>query len=258
MRRRDFVLAALLGGALTPALAAVRPRPPVGNGLGPVNGASALGMHALRAARAWVQIGLDVDAAGGMRVLSQSLKAFEQGYAEFRSTANRAGLQELPMLMEQRWRAFAISAGTQPAPAGARRVLPLSEDLFNLSEKAASELALRSGKPVATLLVKAGRARALSQQLARFALSRRWGVAPADAPIYLDKSRAEFPRLLAELLAQSGNTPDAIGQIQLLQQQWVFYDKALASTDDPAAPATVVIQSERFLEVTQKLVASYV
>lgn len=255
MKRRAFLLASVVSGWGLRAGAA--PKAAAGSGLAQVNNVSLLGAHGLRAARAWLQVGMGVDAARGALLLDQSLHAFERGFAEYRGAAERAGLRDVPVLLEQRWRAFSLSAATQPTPQGARRVLPLSEELMIQSEKGATELAQLSGRAGALAVLKAGRARALTQQMARFALSRRWGVAPADAPVYLNQSRAEFPRLIAELLALPGNSALIVGQLQLAQQQWAFFDAALASVDDPKAPATVVMQAERFFEITQTLSAAY-
>jgi hypothetical protein len=86
-------------------------------------------------------------------------------------------------------------------------------------------------------------------------------VASPEAKDKLFGARKEFIAALAELAASPKNTPEIVREIQLAQQQWIFFDNALnagAAGGNKAQQATnVATTSERILEVMDRITGMY-
>jgi hypothetical protein len=247
MRRRDLIIGlAVITGA--PALA--KPEKASASDASIALAPMRMGLDALRIARSWCQAGLDLEAEAAMLDLGRAAKRFEADYARFRSLAPKLGQQDTALRFEQYWRAFRMAFAMKPEASGARRVLSLSDQLFEIGRTSSAALTPRFGGGPA---VRAAEGAALVERMQRFAFSRQWGVGDADIPLRLDADRKAFAHLLTELAAQLNTSPILSSDVQLAQQQWGFIDRALAKSGEPNAAQNIMRLGRRMSEAMETL-----
>jgi hypothetical protein len=107
----------------------------------------------------------------------------------------------------------------------------------------------------------AGRQRMLSQRTAKFYLSQRWGAAVPDSIKELNTARSEFVVALKLLQTAPQATPAIREQLALAEQQWVFFDNALARFGEASGSERhaeeVFATSENILTVMDRVTGLY-
>lgn len=106
---------------------------------------------------------------------------------------------------------------------------------------------------------KAGRQRMLSQRMAKYYQALVWGVGDAASAAELEKSRREFDGAQQELAAAGAKAPRIREGLELVQQQWIFFQSALdpRNVRDKRSALMVASASERILEEMENLVGLY-
>lgn len=249
MNRRDL-LGALGAAFAAPVFAKTKPAPqPAGSAvLLPMR----LGIEALRIARGWCQVGMDLEAQAGGMAIQKAAANFQNVYSQFRAAAPALGQQEAALLFEQHWRVYRMSFMARPDPAAARRVLSLSDDLLGLARKSGAAVAQRVGGNAA-LYARAAEGSLLVERMMRLVLSRQWGVGTADVPIMIDEDHKAFAKLLTELAATPGASPEMLADVKLAQQQWGFFERALAPGADAAAAREMLKLGARMDEAMESV-----
>ena len=104
-----------------------------------------------------------------------------------------------------------------------------------------------------------GRQRMLSQRMAKFYQASAWGVGDASSTASLEGARKEFNEALGMLAAAPANTPQIKDSLELVKQQWFFFENALGQkTGGDKRPQTAVATtSERILEEMEGVVGLY-
>ena len=106
---------------------------------------------------------------------------------------------------------------------------------------------------------KAGRQRMLSQRMAKFYQAIAWGVGNDKSPGELEKARKEFSAAHQELAAAPSNTQQIKESLDLVKQQWLFFENALnqKAGPDKRPQIAVATTSERILEEMEGVVGLY-
>ena len=106
---------------------------------------------------------------------------------------------------------------------------------------------------------KAGRQRMLSQRMAKFYQAIAWGVGNDKSPGELEKARKEFAAAHQELAAAPSNTQQIKESLDLVKQQWLFFENALnqKAGPDKRPQIAVATTSERILEEMETVVGLY-
>ena len=105
----------------------------------------------------------------------------------------------------------------------------------------------------------AGRQRMLSQRMAKYYQAAAWKISIEQSGPEIDKGRREFSTALLELAAAPNNTTALREELELVKQQWMFFENALnqrGSVDKRQATA-VATTSERILETMENVVGQY-
>jgi hypothetical protein len=259
-RRRFLTAAALTAGGAFGGIAAWAQIAHINDA---INKSGRQRMLSQRMAKAYLQIGQDIDAEHSKKILTDSIALFERQLADLKVFAptpeNKAQLQDIDTV----WGRYKETlTNALPNPPDARKVLVLNEDVLKLANAATMQLEKSSGTAIAKYVNMAGRQRMLSQRMAKFYQAINWGVASPDMRVKLADSREEFVAALAQLIGSPKNTPEIKRELELARMQWVFFDNALHAESDNAAfkkqlAINVATTSERILEVMDHITGMY-
>jgi len=225
-----------------------------------INKSGSLRYTANRLAKAYFQLGMGVDVDRSKRILDTAIPMYDRRLVELKNYAPTPEIKDTYLALEKSWIAYKdLLVGSAPNQANARKLLPMSEEIVAIANKATGQLTTHSGSNQGKLVNISGRQRMLSQRIAKYAQAMAWDVAPAGAQKEIDDSKAEFVKMLQELMAASENTPQIKEELALGNQQWNFFDGALAgrNPDKKTNMTNVATTSERILEVMDNVVGMY-
>jgi hypothetical protein len=159
----------------------------------------------------------------------RSRRGIAEATREFEAQLKRARARNVPpdardnlLLLAILWDEHRAWVARAPSRENARRLVERTEEVVHVAEKAA-RLAGPSGGPA----VRAQRAAMLSQRVPRLYLLRR---GPSDdAP--RQAAEQELRQEVATLAAGAGNTPEALAELQLVENQLQFLERATAERE---------------------------
>ena len=227
---------------------------------GAINKAGRQRMLSQRMAKAYLQLGLQVDAERSRRILDASVALFDRQLVELKNYAPTPEIKEIYQKLEKSWLAYKdVLIGAAPSPEGGRKVMAINEEVLALAQQGTQQLEKQGGSSAGRLVNLAGRERMLSQRLAKFYQATVWGVASGSSAGELEKNRQEFAETLQALAAAPANTAQIKDGLSLVRQQWLFFDNALAQrgAGDKKLALAVATTSERILEEMESVVGLY-
>lgn len=225
-----------------------------------INKAGSLRYTANRLAKAYFQLGMGVDVDRSKRILDAAIPMYDRRLVELKNYSPTPEIRETYVALEKAWISYKdLLVGSAPNQANGRKMLPLSEEVVVIANKATGQLALYSNSNQGKLVNISGRQRMLSQRIAKYSQAMAWDVAPAGAQKEIDASRTEFVAMLKELMVAKENTAQIKEELELGNQQWAFFDSALAgrNSDKKVNMTNVATTSERILEVMDNVVGMY-
>ena len=225
-----------------------------------INKAGRQRMLSQRMAKAYFQIGQQIDVDRSRKVLDQSVALFDRQLVELKNYAPAGETRETYLKLEKAWLAYKdLLIGVAPSTDQGRKVLAASEEVLTLAQQGTVLFEKQSGTNAGRLVNVSGRQRMLSQRMAKFYQAQAWGVGDAQSAANLDKARKEFSDAHQELSNASANTPGIREHLELVRQQWFFFENALAQKSGPdKRPQTAVATtSERILEEMESVVGLY-
>jgi nitrate/nitrite-specific signal transduction histidine kinase len=225
-----------------------------------INKAGRQRMLSQRMAKAYLQIGQDIDIERSKKILDASISLFDRQLVELKNFAPTPDIKNTYLNLERAWLSYKdVLVGTRPNLEGARKVMVINEEVLALAHQGTVQLEKHSGTTQGRLVNIAGRQRMLSPRMAKFYQAINWGVAPADGAAEMDKARKEFLEGLKELESASINTQAIKDELALGRQQWIFFENALFNRggDKKAAALNVATTSERILEVMNNATGMY-
>ena len=126
--------------------------------------------------------------------------------------------------------------------------------LVSLSDLAQAQIA-----DINSAINKAGRQRMLSQRMAKFYQAAAWKVVGTQLSPEVNKARSEFSAVVQELSVSPNNTQALRDELDLVKQQWIFFENALnqPAGTEKALSVNVATTSERILETMENVVSLY-
>ena len=225
-----------------------------------INKAGRERMLSQRMAKAYFQIGQGVEVERSKKVLDASVMAFDRQLVELKNYAPTPEIKATYVSLEKAWLDYKdYLIGKASSPENGRKVLALSEDVLALAQQGTVQLEKQSASTAGHLVNLSGRQRMLSQRMAKFYQATAWGVADANGAANLDKARKEFNEALKELAAAPSNTAQIKDGLELVKQQWFFFENALNQKvgGDKRPQVAVATTSERILEEMEIVVGLY-
>ena len=225
-----------------------------------INKAGRQRMLSQRMAKAYFQIGQQIDVDRSKKVLDASIAAFDRQLVELKNYAPTPEIKDTYLNLEKSWLAYKdVLIGALPSPDNGRKVLAISEEVLALSHQGTVQLEKKSGSVSGHLVNISGRQRMLSQRMAKYYQASSWGVADDKLGANLEKSRKDFVEALLELSTSPANTAQIKDSLELVKQQWFFFENALSqrSGADKRPQLAVATTSERILEEMEGVVGLY-
>ncbi|MEW9898688.1 type IV pili methyl-accepting chemotaxis transducer N-terminal domain-containing protein [Chitinivorax sp. PXF-14] len=212
-------------------------------------------MLSQRIAKAYLQMGANVQPEQGRQLLSESVKLFDQQLAELKQANLPSDVQNAVKREEQQWASFRELATGPVNQATASKLINQSDALLGAANDVTMALQDSWGQTTGRAVNLAGRQRMLSQRLSKYYLAKQWNVAPADSDKAMQEARSEFVRNQRQLSAQPELNAQLRQQLELAQTQWVFLDTALQQPRSTSNAQNVASSSERILEVLDDVVS---
>jgi nitrate/nitrite-specific signal transduction histidine kinase len=226
-----------------------------------INKAGRERMLSQRMAKAYFQLGLGVDTDRSKRVLDSSISLFDRQLVELKNFSPTPEIKDTYQKLEGAWIAYKDSlVGAPPNPEGGKKVLALSEQVLALAQQGTVQLEKHSGTTAGRLVNISGRQRMLSQRMAKFYQALAWGASDANSAAELEKARKDFAAAHQELSSAPSNTPQIKEALELVKQQWFFFENALSQKstgDKKQLTGNVATTSERILEEMETVVGLY-
>lgn len=225
-----------------------------------INKAGRQRMLSQRMAKAYLQVGQNIDAQRSRKILESSIALFDQQLVELKNFAPTLETKSTFTRLEKEWIAYKdVLIGAAPSREGAKKMLELSDSVLQLSHDGTLQLVSLSKSESGPLIGVAGRQRMLSQRMAKLYQAINWGVAPANAAAELEKSRGEFNVGLKALSGAPVTTQVIKGELELARQQWMFFENALGNSggDKVTQATTVATTSERLLDAMDRITSLF-
>ena len=227
-----------------------------------INKAGRLRMLSQRMAKAWLAMGQRVEPTKAQAILQASIDTFDQHLDQLKGYAPTAPILGTYAALDPVWRAYK-AALLQGPPDRALAVDIQAHDakVLKLAQQGTVQLEAHAARPTGKLVNISGRQRMLSQKAAKLYLSVAWGTASPEQVAELQQVRLEFSQALTLLQEAKESHAALLEVLDIAQQQWVFFDNALAKAgqrgNPPQHAREVFASSENILQIMDRATSMY-
>jgi len=210
-----------------------------------------------RCAKAHTQLFLEVMPEEARVVLTTAQRLIQVGFDDLARGSFPADVAQQIALTRQEIGALTRLLATAPTKTSIATVSAQADKVLAMADKATTSLEAQAKQASAKLVNVAGRQRMLSQRLAKNYFLVAAGLESRPVRAQLAQDSIEFIEALGTLTSAPLSTPHIRNELALGQQQWMFFESALARKPDMNAMRIVATTSERLLEVMNNLTSLY-
>jgi len=215
-------------------------------------------MLSQRLAKAWLMLSMGVLPDSAQTIFQQSMAVFEDQLAELGKFKPSSEVRLALARLGEEWLVYKAVLEEVPSRGRENRLFEANETVLVLANSLTLAYEHLSYSPAGRLVNIAGRQRMLSQRMAMLFLFRQRKVQPALCQSELARARREFSSAHEILRTASQASSSILAELDLVDQQWMFFQNALDAQDDPErAAAAVATTSERILEQMEIVVGLY-
>lgn len=225
-----------------------------------VNVAGRQRMLLARMTKAYCEVGRNIDGVKSQKILNESVAQFDVGLSQLRVSAPSAEIKETYARLSAKWNNYkAVVIGSAIAKERVKPVFDGAEDLLVLANLGTLQLEQAAGKASSKLTNVCGRQRMLTQQTAAYVFARNWAFTAAEAQPQIAKRQQEYVQSLGFLQDAKENTSEIKRQLGYIGNMWVFFDVALAGTQNerPKSLEDMATASELILKEYENLTGLY-
>ncbi len=219
-------------------------------------------MQSQRVAKLYQQAGLGLNMPATTRQIEQATAQTDGNLKRLERYGKKPAIQRTYARSEAGWQELRAALQKPYSPAAAERVGQLAEELTIHTGKLAMLIEAESETPVGRLIDLSSRLNMLAQRLARLYMQAQAGDRSQGLLVDMEQTRKEFATGLQELLAAPENTAASRDALELVKNQWIFFDGAVQQLRNKGAdgkgPQNVASTSERIQETLAAVTEQYV
>lgn len=223
-----------------------------------INKAGRQRMLSQRIVKLFCQLGMGINTEQSRSQLQEAITLFDRQLAELKGNQASPALRTSLAQLDAVWQNTRKVALGPVNTSGARSLNQQAEALLSAAQQVTMDFQEAYGQAQGRLVNLAGRQRMLSQRLAKLFLLKSWGAGGSENDAALQAARAEFAQALSSLERAPENNRPIRQELELIRQQWVFFDNALTQASaDLHAPTTIATASDRILQALDTVVGRY-
>lgn len=223
--------------------------------------AGGLRLQAQRVAKLYLQLGLGLNVPVTTKQIEQALAQTDGELVKLESYGRRPDSQRAYARSVAAWQEMRGTVQARYNPAAAERISQLAEELTIHAGKLAMQVESEAGTPVSRLLDLSSRLNMLAQRLARLYMLAQGGKRSQGLLVDLEQTHKEFAVGMQELVMSRENSSASRDALELVRNQWVFFDAAVrqiqSKSADGKAAQHVASSSERIAESLDLVTGQY-
>lgn len=217
-----------------------------------------LQIMAQRQAKLFLQLRMSVDAETSQRKLDEAVRAFDQALAQLAQSKGPSGAPPNLETIFALWSGARNTLGEAADPATTARAAREAEQLTQALAKLSAQMLPAKPSPALQLTLLAARDAMLAHRLAKLYLQLRGGDGDTERRNELAQARKDFLQAV-DAMEQSPLSQGQIrANINLVRQQWAFFDGAISSSSvENKVLKVVVTTSERLGQSLTDIAGAY-
>lgn len=195
-----------------------------------------------RLAKNYLMIGSDVRTDVATAQMQETLTQFDKSHAALTEFAPTPELRAALVKVGETWLVYRPQITAVPTKEQAVAMLATSEIMLEQCQ-AVTDLMAKQAGATGDIVNRSGWERVMSQRIAMLYLAEAWAVPAPDLAPRLNKSVADFERILKELEASGTPNDEIAASLRKARAQWAFTLKGIDLQASKNFVPTVIVTS---------------
>lgn len=246
--------------AITSASSAAKPDAAMLHSCATINLAGRQRMLSQRMAKSWLMLERGVFSRRARLILKQSADMFDSELRDLKRVANSAESRAARAELSRVWRPYSALLSSEPSIKGASKLFALSEEVLAAAQNLTDSFERADGTRQGKLVNLAGRARMLSQRMAKLFVFQHMDIQKSKCRTELQGASREFSSALVKLNAATPSGTRISAELKSVAGHWNAFQSAMAIKEGFEFGWTarkVFVTSENLLRRTNATVELY-